>query len=91
MATPILLVEVKELSPIFVWFPENVILVELLGLDEAVGCVETDADTILTSTADEFWGDDDVVVMLEDDIELDEAEQEVEEEQVDVGDTEGIL
>jgi len=63
----------------------------LIGLDGAVGCVETDADTVLTSTADEFWGEDDVVVMLEDDIELDDAEQEVEEEQVDVGDTEGIL
>ena len=90
-ATPRLLGEVKELSPIFIWFPENVILGELIGLDGAVGCVETDADTVLTSTADEFWGEDDVVVMLEDDIELDDAEQEVEEEQVDVGDTEGIL
>ena len=90
-ATPILLGEVKELSPIFIWFPDDVMLGELLGLDGAVVCVEGDADTVLTSTADEFWGDDDVVVMLEDGIELDDTEQEVEEEQVDVGDTEGIL
>ena len=49
-----------------------------------------DADTVLTSVEDEFWVDDDVV-MLEADDEMDEAEQDVEEEHTDLGDTDGIL
>ena len=58
--------------------------------EDVVGYMGIDADTVLTSVEDEFWVDDDVV-MLEADDEMDEAEQDVEEEHTDLGDTDGIL
>lgn len=63
---------------------------DLDGGGEVVGCDEIDADTVLTSVEHELWGED-VVVMVGDDEDLDEAEEEVEEEHTDLGDTEGIL
>jgi len=81
--------DVAELSATFILFPENVMPGEVEDLDdgrEVLGC----ADTVLTSTEAELWGDD-VVVMLDEDDEQDETEEDVDEEQPDLGDTDGIL
>ena len=82
-----------ELSLVFNWLPENATLGDVLdlGADGGVlGWERIDPETALTSVDDGAWDGDVVVVMLVGD-ELEEVDEEIEEEQLELGDEQAIL
>ena len=82
-----------ELSLVFNWLPENATLGDVLDLEAdggVLGWERIDPETALTSVDDGAWDGDVVVVMLVGD-ELEEVDEEIEEEQLELGDEQAIL
>ena len=82
-----------ELSLVFNWLPENDTLGDVLDLEAdggVLGCERIDPETALTSVDDGAWDGDVVVVMLVGD-ELEEVDEEIEEEQLELGDEQATL